>query len=117
MKHHLFLALLNLINSDIHKCVTCLCHARTGCYSLQNCAKYSISYDYWTDAKAPTVENNTGINLQSYTKCIADDNCIIHTIRNYGTSYLGNRVSGKITFYKVANAQEEIPKIWDPKKQ
>ncbi|GJQ72013.1 hypothetical protein Trydic_g3116 [Trypoxylus dichotomus] len=80
----------NLINTKYHTCITCLCHAKTGCYSLQNCANYSISYDYWITANAPTVRSNTGTDQRSFRECIANENCIIHTIKEY-TSSLGNR--------------------------
>ncbi|KAK9701202.1 Destabilase [Popillia japonica] len=56
----------------------------TGCYSLQNCAKYSISYEYWERAiKDETRFSNIVVNPKSYQECITDDNCIINTIMGH----------------------------------
>ncbi|KAK9701203.1 Destabilase [Popillia japonica] len=76
-------ALPNQLNTPNHLCVTCICHARTGCFSLQNCANYSINYKYWEIAGAPTLSNESEVNQESYQACIADDNCIINTIMRY----------------------------------
>lgn len=64
-------------------CIRCLCHARTGCFILRNCASYSISQDYWTQAGRPTVLDDDPNNAMSYTKCMQSDTCIMETIRGY----------------------------------
>ncbi|GJQ72011.1 hypothetical protein Trydic_g3114 [Trypoxylus dichotomus] len=76
-------AIPNLLNSSTHSCVACICHTRTGCYSLKNCANYSISYEYWEIAGAPTLSTNSDVNKETYRECMADDNCIINTIDKY----------------------------------
>ncbi|XP_049826532.1 uncharacterized protein LOC126266491 [Aethina tumida] len=66
------------LSIEERKCVMCLCHAITGCYSRQNCASYSISRDYWNLAGRPKVDG-----LKSYEKCMKDKNCIVETILRY----------------------------------
>lgn len=68
----------------MQKCINCLCHARTGCYSRINCAKYSISIDYWRTAKSPVVDaDDDPDDEESYKKCIKNENCILATIAQY----------------------------------
>lgn len=62
-------------------CIKCLCHARTGCYFLRNCASYSISYDYWQTAGSPSIDSSTG--RTAYEKCKKNEDCIRATIRGY----------------------------------
>ncbi|KRT78651.1 hypothetical protein AMK59_7102 [Oryctes borbonicus] len=76
-------ALPSLLNSPTHTCIACICHTRTGCYSLKNCANYSISYQYWESVGAPTLSVNSDVNMETYLECMADDNCIINTIDRY----------------------------------
>lgn len=83
----------NLLDSSNHTCISCACHAMTGCYSLQNCAKYSISYEYWERAiKDETRFSNIVVNPKSYQECITDDNCIINTIMGHA-AVLNKKVS------------------------
>ncbi|GJQ72012.1 hypothetical protein Trydic_g3115 [Trypoxylus dichotomus] len=73
----------NLLNTSVHTCIACVCHATTGCYSLKNCANYSINYQYWEVAGAPTLTADGEVNEEMYLKCMTDDNCIINTIYKY----------------------------------
>lgn len=84
----------------MHKCIECLCHARTGCYRRSNCASYSINYNYWKTAGYPTLPNDDPNNEQSYRNCMRDENCILNTIVGY-TGTFNNLVSklGKSKYF------------------
>ncbi|KAI4456129.1 destabilase-related [Holotrichia oblita] len=79
--------LQNLLNTKMHKCIECLCHARTGCYRRVRCANYSISYNYWLTAGLPTLPGDDPNNEQSYKNCMQDENCILNTIVGYTSSF------------------------------
>lgn len=68
-------------------CLKCLCHGRSGCYSLTNCAKYSINESYWTLAGSPTVSDEHDGEL-AYKACVQNIDCIRKTIRGYIQSIL-----------------------------
>ncbi|XP_063916949.1 uncharacterized protein LOC135132703 [Zophobas morio] len=77
-------ALKNYKGTEIQKCLNCLCHARTGCYSRFNCASYSVNIDYWKFAKSPVVDiDDEPETEQSYKKCMRNENCILTTIDQY----------------------------------
>ncbi|KAL3272711.1 hypothetical protein HHI36_014173 [Cryptolaemus montrouzieri] len=81
-------ALKNLMGTEIQKCVNCLCHARSGCWSRYNCARYSVSFDYWKAAKSPVLDPNDDPDSQaSYKKCMGNENCIVNTIYQYTNSF------------------------------
>ncbi|XP_045477751.1 uncharacterized protein LOC123682942 [Harmonia axyridis] len=81
-------ALKNLMGTDIHKCISCLCHARTGCWRRRNCASYSISFDYWKTAGSPVLDpSHDPDSEESYKKCLLDENCIVNTIDKYTSSF------------------------------
>ncbi|XP_044758968.1 uncharacterized protein LOC123316802 [Coccinella septempunctata] len=81
-------ALKDLMGTPIQKCVNCLCHARSGCWSRFNCARYSVSFDYWKVAGSPVLSPDDDPDSQdSYKKCMANENCIVNTIDKYTTSF------------------------------
>ncbi|XP_063916582.1 uncharacterized protein LOC135132423 [Zophobas morio] len=72
------------MGTDMQTCFNCLCHARTGCYSRINCAKYSINFDYWKTANSPVVDvDDEPETQQSYKKCMRNENCILATLDQY----------------------------------
>ncbi|KAB0792923.1 hypothetical protein PPYR_12543 [Photinus pyralis] len=72
----------NLIGTDIQKCLNCVCHARSGCWSRFNCARYSISLEYWIDGGSHT--DGPYDNLKdAYNSCMKNENCILNTIKSY----------------------------------
>ncbi|XP_056636029.1 uncharacterized protein LOC130444765 [Diorhabda sublineata] len=73
----------NWLNHPLYPCVQCLCHARSGCWRRQNCARYSISEQYWRDAGALTVSNEENQDSDAFRRCMANENCIVGTIINY----------------------------------
>ncbi|XP_044252909.1 uncharacterized protein LOC123003919 [Tribolium madens] len=74
----------NYMGTDIQNCLNCLCHARTGCYSLFNCANYSIDFDYWKTANSPTVDpTDAPEEKSSFDKCMKNENCILATLDRY----------------------------------
>ncbi|KAK9717665.1 Destabilase [Popillia japonica] len=79
--------LQNLLNTDLHTCIKCLCHARTGCYRRINCARYSISEAYWRRAGYPTLPGDNPNSSQSYLNCMQDENCILNTIVGYTNAF------------------------------
>lgn len=79
--------LKNLLNTPMHKCIECLCHARTGCYRRINCASYSIDHDYWKTAGYPTLPNDDPDREQSFRNCMRDENCILNTIVGYTDTF------------------------------
>lgn len=86
----------------MHKCIECLCHARTGCYNRITCANYSINRSYWETAGSPSLPGDDPDDERSYTKCMQNENCILNTIVGY-TSSFNNLVSKlKIPAFTVA---------------
>ncbi|KRT83399.1 hypothetical protein AMK59_4530 [Oryctes borbonicus] len=79
--------LQNLLNTSMHKCITCLCHARTGCYRRENCARYSISRSYWETAGFPTLPGDSPDSDASYNRCINNENCILNSIVGYTSTF------------------------------
>ncbi|KAK9717666.1 Destabilase [Popillia japonica] len=79
--------LQNLLNTDFHNCIKCVCHATTGCYQRTNCANYSMSYKYWQKAGHPTLSINDTLDRGGFSKCILDENCILNTIFGYINTY------------------------------
>ncbi|KAI4456130.1 destabilase-related [Holotrichia oblita] len=77
----------NLLNTDLHTCIKCLCHARTGCYRRRNCASYSISEAYWKKAGYPSLPGDNPNSSQSYNRCMQDENCIVNTIVGYTRNF------------------------------
>ncbi|XP_018577274.1 uncharacterized protein LOC108915662 [Anoplophora glabripennis] len=75
-------AIENFLENPLYQCIRCLCHARSGCWIRQNCARYSISRNYWQEAGALTV-NNWSKGGDDYTRCMRDENCIVGTIIQY----------------------------------
>ncbi|XP_072380137.1 uncharacterized protein [Diabrotica undecimpunctata] len=74
----------NWLKHDLYDCVRCLCHARSGCWIRQNCARYSISEDYWKKAGSLTVSpNEKSTDPSAYRNCMRDENCIVGTIIQY----------------------------------
>ncbi|CAG9862152.1 unnamed protein product [Phyllotreta striolata] len=68
----------------MYPCVKCLCHARSGCWIRQNCAKYSINFNYWKEAGSLVVNlDDPPNNVESYNACMKDENCIVGTIIQY----------------------------------
>ncbi|GLV35059.1 uncharacterized protein CBL_09540 [Carabus blaptoides fortunei] len=65
------------------QCLRCICHGRSGCYFMKNCANYSISRKYWEDAGRPTVLDDSKDDPVSYENCKKDDNCIMQAMRQY----------------------------------
>lgn len=65
------------------QCLRCICHGRSGCYFMKNCANYSISREYWVEAGRPTVVDDSPDDPASYENCKKDDNCIMRTMRGY----------------------------------
>ncbi|XP_072380138.1 uncharacterized protein [Diabrotica undecimpunctata] len=81
----------NWLSHPLYECVRCLCHARSGCWIRQNCARYSISMDYWTKAGSLTVSPyESSTSPTAYSNCMKDENCIVGTIINY-TGRLGDK--------------------------
>ncbi|KAJ8924785.1 hypothetical protein NQ315_000938 [Exocentrus adspersus] len=78
----------NYLAHPLYPCIKCLCHARTGCWLRQNCARYSISEKYWRDAGALTTNGRDTRN--SYRNCMWNENCIVGTIISY-TEKFGKR--------------------------
>ncbi|KAF5291492.1 hypothetical protein FQR65_LT01804 [Abscondita terminalis] len=76
----------NLMGTEIQKCLNCLCHARSGCWSRFNCARYSISQDYWVRAGSHSVSTHPDENV-NYQNCMGDENCILNTIKSYTESF------------------------------
>ncbi|XP_049826320.1 uncharacterized protein LOC126266436 [Aethina tumida] len=70
-----------------YKCVKCLCHARSGCWSRLNCAQYSIHKVYWIQANSPVVDGDSSDDSLAYKHCMQDENCVIETIINYTSQY------------------------------
>ncbi|GJQ73423.1 hypothetical protein Trydic_g13785 [Trypoxylus dichotomus] len=79
--------LQNLLNTSMHKCIECLCHARTGCYRRSNCASYSINRTYWETAGYPTLPGDDPNSSASYTRCMGNENCILNTIVGYTSTF------------------------------
>ncbi|KAK9717657.1 Destabilase [Popillia japonica] len=79
--------LQNLLNTKMHKCIECLCHARTGCYNRITCANYSINRSYWETAGSPSLPGDDPDDERSYTKCMQNENCILNTIVGYTSSF------------------------------
>ncbi|XP_044272652.1 uncharacterized protein LOC123016365 [Tribolium madens] len=76
----------NYMGTEIQKCLNCLCHARTGCFSRFNCASYSIDFDYWKTAGSPNVDEEDDEELDDqkiFAKCIKNENCILATLDKY----------------------------------
>lgn len=65
------------------ECIRCLCHARTGCYQLRNCASYSINRSYWESAGSPTYLDDSPSDRDAFTNCMRDEGCIRRTIVGY----------------------------------
>ncbi|KAK9883477.1 hypothetical protein WA026_001653 [Henosepilachna vigintioctopunctata] len=81
-------ALKNLIGTPIQKCVNCLCHARSGCWSRFNCAKYSVGFEYWKTAGSPVLNVDDDPDAESsYKMCMANENCIVNTIAQYTSKF------------------------------
>lgn len=74
-------------DSSEYKCVKCLCHARSGCWSRLNCAQYSIHKVYWIQANSPVVDGDSFDDSLAYKHCMQDENCVIETIINYTSQY------------------------------
>lgn len=66
-----------------------MCHARSGCWSRFNCARYSISKEYWE--KAGSHSPDTSSLDQAYRACMGNENCILNTLKSYTEQY-GERV-------------------------
>ncbi|KAF5288757.1 hypothetical protein FQA39_LY15248 [Lamprigera yunnana] len=77
----------NLMGTEIQKCLNCLCHARSGCWSRFNCARYSVDKSYWLKAGSLTPQPS-GTYHDGYKTCMNDENCILNTIKSY-TERLG----------------------------
>ncbi|KAF5291491.1 hypothetical protein FQR65_LT01803 [Abscondita terminalis] len=72
----------HLLNTEIQKCLNCLCHARSGCWSRFNCARYSISKDYWIQAGSHSIAEHENEDV-AYKNCMNDENCILNTVKSY----------------------------------
>lgn len=84
------------MGTDIQQCINCLCHARSGCWSRYNCARYSINYDYWQKAGSLTVDAEDKPDDEvSYLNCLRNENCIVATIAKY-TEHFGEIVSNAV---------------------
>ncbi|GJQ73421.1 hypothetical protein Trydic_g13784 [Trypoxylus dichotomus] len=79
--------LQNLLNTSMHKCIECLCHARTGCFRRVTCASYSINETYWQIAGYPTLPGNDPNSHSSYERCMKNENCILNTIVGYTNTF------------------------------
>ncbi|KAK5641927.1 hypothetical protein RI129_010474 [Pyrocoelia pectoralis] len=79
----------DLLGTDIQKCLNCLCHSRSGCWSRFNCAKYSISYEYWVQGGSHSRGPHND-EKDAYANCMKDENCILNTIKSY-TERFGER--------------------------
>ncbi|GJQ72010.1 hypothetical protein Trydic_g3113 [Trypoxylus dichotomus] len=78
----------NLIGTETEDCIHCLCYIKTQCFDLSTCANYTINYEYWLDAGAPTINvDDDDVDEASYLKCMADNNCILNTIEKYLTRF------------------------------
>lgn len=68
-----------------------MCHARSGCWSRFNCARYSISKEYWTRAGSHTTGPFKD-SEEAFHNCMENENCILNTLKGY-TELFGERVS------------------------
>ncbi|XP_012523223.2 invertebrate-type lysozyme 3 [Monomorium pharaonis] len=72
-------------------CIGCLCEVSSGCNTSIGCSgsvcgPFGITWDYWSDAGKPTLNNET-INNDSYSKCVNDPYCAASTVQNYMTKF------------------------------
>ncbi|KAF2880578.1 hypothetical protein ILUMI_25589 [Ignelater luminosus] len=76
----------NLMGTPMQNCLNCLCHARSGCYSRFNCARYSISREYWEQAGSFSPDTSSNLD-QAYRACMVNENCILNTLKTYTEQY------------------------------
>ncbi|CAH1112592.1 unnamed protein product [Psylliodes chrysocephalus] len=69
------------LSHELYPCIKCLCHARSGCWIRQNCARYSIDFNYWKTAGSVVANlDDLPNDKNSYESCMKDENCIVGTI-------------------------------------
>ncbi|CAH1171209.1 unnamed protein product [Phaedon cochleariae] len=76
------------LSSPVYPCIQCLCHGVSGCWRRQNCARYSVSKEYWMQAGSLVVSAADDPSSDaSYRKCLQNENCIVGTIIKYTEQY------------------------------
>ncbi|XP_017786634.1 PREDICTED: uncharacterized protein LOC108569557 [Nicrophorus vespilloides] len=67
---------------NFRSCIKCICHSVSLCYLMKNCAKFSITFDYWRAADSPHIGAHT-TDREAFELCQNNDDCIYETIENY----------------------------------
>ncbi|KAL0107547.1 hypothetical protein PUN28_014693 [Cardiocondyla obscurior] len=81
-------------------CLGCICEVSSGCNTTIGCSgavcgPFGITWEYWTDAGKPTL-NNEQLSDNAYPKCVNDPYCAAAAVQNYmnkfGRDCTGNGV-------------------------
>ncbi|XP_071629452.1 lysozyme 2-like [Temnothorax longispinosus] len=68
-------------------CLGCICEVSTGCNTTRGCSgsvcgPFAITWDYWSDAGKPTLNNEPTSN-DAYARCVNDPYCAAGAVQNY----------------------------------